>query len=208
MLVPMPLATSDAVTAIVGGAATVLGVAFGGFVTYRVAGEGRRGEEKAQLVRACADYMQATELVAVEIAELPNPTWGERRLDQIPRGRVSFVLSQLLSRLIFGRRHYEVRDLYQRARAELLLVAPTKIIGLVLRVDDQFAEWERERTAAMIKGWVDLRDEIRLTLQVVVDGGRGRPYWVDTTVGVSSAGPWWKRAYRRQREREDRLAGT
>lgn len=83
--------------------------------------------------------------MAIEIAELPQASWLERQVDRIPSRRIGFMAQRLVTRLVFGRRLEQLRDMYQEARAEVVLLAPIVLIGLTLRVEDLFRDWERTR---------------------------------------------------------------
>ena len=171
----MTLASSDGVTAIVGAVASFVGLLVGAGVTLKVEHDRRATEAKSDLTRALAKYMQACELVAIEIAELPESSWMERQVDRVPSRRIGFMVQRLMKRLVFGHRE-QVTDLYQGARAEVVLLAPIVFIGLTLRVEELFHDWEESRSRHWIERWVTLRDELRLTAQSTVDAGLGRPY--------------------------------
>jgi hypothetical protein len=171
------VASSDLVTGIVGAVASLAGVAVGGFVTLKVAREGQRDAQRGELSRALAGYMQAAQLIAFEMASMPKSTWLERQLDRLPTGRVHFFFNRLLARLIFGRRHDELRERYYRASAEAVLIAPIGVIGLVREIEAFFNDWERHPDSAdMPRRWADLAERLRLTAQTTLDEGRGRPY--------------------------------
>lgn len=131
----MILASSDTITGLVGGLGTLAGVVVGGFITLKVARESQRGTKRTELARALAGYMQATQLVAFEMSSMPKSTWLERQIDRVPTGRIHFFINRLLARMIFGQRHDELRERYYRASAEVVLIAPIEMIGLVREID-------------------------------------------------------------------------
>jgi hypothetical protein len=172
----MVIAASDGITAIVGATASFVGLVVGACMTLKVERDRRTAEARSDLTRALAKYMQACELVSVEIAQLPAPSWIERQVDRIPSRRIGFATQRALSRVVFGRRLEQVRDLYQEARAEVVLLAPIVVIGIALQMDDLFREWEENRTPDWVHKWSALRDELRLTAQTTVDAQLGRAY--------------------------------
>ncbi|HEY3759763.1 MAG TPA: hypothetical protein VGL37_08370 [Solirubrobacteraceae bacterium] len=167
------MASSDAVTGIVGAAASFVGLIVGAFVTLKVARDNQKSAQQVELARALAGYMQATQLVAMELASMPKPTRFERQLDRMPSGRGQFFFNRLLSRVIFGKRHDELRDRYHRASAEVILAAPIPVIDLVREIDDLFSEWEQHPGASLGGPWHEVRRRLRLTAQKAVDEARG-----------------------------------
>lgn len=156
---------------------TLAGVAVGGFVTIKVAREGQRDALRGELARALAGYMQATQLIAFEMASMPKTTRLERQLDRLPTGRIHFFFHRLLARVIFGRRHDELRERYYRASADVVLIAPIEVIGLVREIEAFFNDWERRPDSKeMPRRWADLGERLRLIAQSTLDEGQGRPY--------------------------------
>jgi hypothetical protein len=171
------IASSDVVAGLIGALGSLAGVAVGGFVTLKVTREGRTDAQRGELSRALAGYMQATQLVAFEMASMPRSTWLERQVDRLPTGRIHFFFNRLLARLIFGRRHDELRERYYRASAEVVLIAPIEVIGLVREIEAFFNDWERHPDSADLpRRWADVAERLRLTAQSTLDEGQGRPY--------------------------------
>lgn len=170
--------TTSAFDSILAFAGPLAGVIVGAVGSWRVARSRDTKTEKLELTRALANYMAAAELVAVELDSFPEDSWLEKKIDQwlpVPRRGIAFT-QRILARLAFGRQHEELRLRYQQARAELVLIAPIEIIVVVTRIDEFFIEWQTDRGEEMKRKWVGLSDGLRLTAQLTVDKGRGRPY--------------------------------
>lgn len=171
------VASSGAVTGLAGAVGTLAGVAVGGFVTIKVARESQRDVQRGELSRALAGYMQATQLIAFEMASMPKSTWLERQVDRLPTGRIHFFFNRLLARMIFGQRHDELQERYYRASAEVVLIAPIEVIGLVREIEALFNDWERHAGSTdMPRRWSNLSERLRLVAQSTLDEGQGRPY--------------------------------
>jgi hypothetical protein len=91
---PITIDTTSALETVLAFLGPPIGVVIGAYATRRAA---RAGAEKAdhrarqaELHRALAGYIAATELVAVELASLPPASWLERQVDRIPRRRIGF----------------------------------------------------------------------------------------------------------------------
>lgn len=89
--------------------------------------------------------MSASEMIAIEIRGLPAPSRLERQVDRLPMRRIGWVGQAVLGRMAFGRRWDDLRRNFSQAKAELLLVAPVEMIGLVLRVEDHIAAWDQRK---------------------------------------------------------------
>ena len=148
--------------------------------------DAQQSANRIELQRALARYIAATELVAIEILSLPASSWIERQADRIPRRRIGFFFNSVAARMVFGRRHDDLRAEYQRARADVVLIGPIEIIGLTMKVDEFFVEWEARRTRDFQQRWSALRDEIRLIAQRTVDEGRGRAYRAGETQSIDA----------------------
>jgi hypothetical protein len=169
--------TTSTLETILASAGPLIGVAFGAWGSWRLARSADKKAQRTQIARAFANYIAATELVAVEMSSFPPESRIERQVDRLwPQRRIGFFVNTVLARLAFSDRHYEVRRQYQQARAELVLLAPIEVIALVGNVDDFFLEWSTKRGPEMDRRWLELRDEIRLVGQRTVDEQRGRPY--------------------------------
>jgi hypothetical protein len=166
----------------------------GGYISARLRRQSRSEAAEDILRGALAAFMQACELVAFEIADIPAPTWFERQIDRLPRGRFYFFGNRLLARLVFGNRHHSVRSQYFRASADLVLVAPVNIISLALQCDDFFVKWQNAPSREMEIEWTTLREQVRLEAQRAVDRGLGRPYRAgEEPIGALAGKKWWQR---------------
>lgn len=125
----------------------LIGVGIGAWATSRVTRKSESAVQRTEVTRALANYMAAAELIAVELGSLPEHSRVERIVDRWtrPQRRIGWTTQRLLERAVFGQRWDELRHRYQQARAELVLVAPIQIIGIVSRIDDVFVTWRDER---------------------------------------------------------------
>jgi hypothetical protein len=136
----------------------LIGVGIGTWGSTRVANHADRRAQRVGLTRSLASYLSAAELVAVELAAFPETSWFERQVDRLPeQRRLGFFLQTLMMRLAFGRRHYELRKLYQDAKATVMLVAPIEVIATVSEVDDVLIAWQMERGPTIEKRWIEAR---------------------------------------------------
>jgi hypothetical protein len=187
MAAPITIDTTSTLDTILAFAGPLAGVGVGAWVTSlttrRAARESERTQRRQDVERALARYMAAIELVTVELGSRPEASWFERQVDRLPRGRAFFFFNSLFARLVFGDRHERIRAEHQRARAEVVLLAPVEIIGLTMEVEEFFLEWQDHRGSDFGARWVELRDRVRLVAQRTVDEGLGRPYRAgETTV--------------------------
>lgn len=162
---------------IIGAAASLLGVATGGFITWKIARDDRAAMGTASLGRSLSAYLVAIDAVAFELVRTPNTTRFERRLDSLPKGRMHDLGNRFVERVIVGRRFDEVRERLWSARADLQLAAPIEILALLSEVDDFMAEWQRDGNSdERHKGWIELRGRVGLRVRSMVEGNAGRPY--------------------------------
>ncbi|MEA2250180.1 MAG: hypothetical protein QOG70_422 [Solirubrobacteraceae bacterium] len=165
-------------------AAALLGVVVGGVMERRTAREATReagrGQRRAELAGALADYMGVIELIAFELSRNPASSWLDRQLDRLPRGRLHYLFSTVLERVATGSRFAQLRADYYRSRAALTLVAPISIIGQVLEIDRALVTWQDATTPHELRNaarmWHDLGESLRIAGQSAVDAGMDRPY--------------------------------
>jgi hypothetical protein len=171
-------AATAIIAAVVGALASLAGVIIGGRITLRIEREQATSAARSELAAALARYMAACDLVSTEISSLPARSWIERQLDRIPNRRIGWAAQRLLARIVIGDRWEKLQDRYWDAYAGVVLLAPTNVISIALRVEDLFAAWEHDRApgAEWARQWVELQQELRLTAQMTADDGLGRPY--------------------------------
>lgn len=175
---PITIETTSTLETILTFVGPLVGVGIGLWGSNRVAKATDRRSERVEITRALANYMAAAELVAVELGSFPEDSWFERKIDHyVPQSRrIGSFVERVMLRIAFGTRLDELRRGYQQARAELVLVAPIRIIGIVSQVDDLFIEWQTTRSDEMKRKWMDRSNGLRLEAQATVDEGRCRPY--------------------------------
>jgi len=170
--------TTNTLEAVLVGAGPLVGVVIGAWGTARIANAADKRQHRGEITRALANFMAAAELVAVELGSFPADSWLEQWVDRRfpPQRRIGSFVQRLMYRAAFGQRLDDLRRQYQQARAEVVLIAPIQVIGLVTRIDDFLLRWADERGPHMGREWETLSDELRLTAQTTVDQGGGRPY--------------------------------
>jgi hypothetical protein len=128
------------------------------------------------LTRALADYIAAASLVSVELGNAAQPNWYQRQLMHLPMFRPGSFLMEVLFRLMTGSRVDDRAREFQRARAEVVLLAPDDVVALVHAVDELFYAWQAKPGPEYWERWIDLKDKLRVEAQRAINERQGRRY--------------------------------